>query len=278
MPGNYIESNAKPSQFAMSQSQKYSDTLASSAALQADIEANKSTRSGSKKSKIQGTNGFVKAFYSILCVLQIIGAGLIITLTAVKLDVNVETSEGVYSKEFCYQLNSSVNTCTYTYWSAGISIAVSLLLLIFAAACRGARGRCCLTIEAILSMCGVAWWVAAGVVSTITSDNADGANLGEHSARLALWIMCYTVGGLFGGTMLLSMGTCEHVHALKNDLDTKPMDAAPLTPRARCPRLQVAAAVLAVGIRRTTLPFWTNEYELVPCYTRPSPRQFRHRW
>jgi MFS family permease len=235
--GNYIESNTTPSQFAMSQSQKYQDTLASSAALQADIEANKSPRSGSKKSKKQGTNGFVKGLYSILCVLQIIGAALIISLTAVRLDVDVETTEGVYSKEFCYQLNDSVNTCTYTYWSAGISISVSLLLLIFAAVCHGVRGRCCLTIETILSMCGVAWWVAAGVVSTITSDNADGANLGEHSARLALWIMCYTVGGLFGGTMLLSMGTYVFDNDDAGKDDSKTIDSTALTPHPRSPAM-----------------------------------------
>jgi hypothetical protein len=62
-----------------------------------------------------------------------IGAALIIAVTAVKLDVSVEQSEGSYTKAYCYQLNSSVNTCTYTYWSAGISIGVSIVLLIFAA-------------------------------------------------------------------------------------------------------------------------------------------------
>ncbi len=137
-----------------------------------------------------------------------IGAALIIAVTAVKLDVDVEVSEGTYEKSYCYQLNSSVNTCTYTYWSAGVSIGVSIVLLIFAAACSRMRGRCCLTIESILSMCGVAWWIATGVVSTITSDNAGAAGLGEESARLALWIMCYIVAGLFGGTTVLSLGGC----------------------------------------------------------------------
>lgn len=193
----------------MSQSRKYHDSLASSAALQADIEANaKPSKLNASKSKRRGANRFVMAMYYILCLLQMIGAALIIAVTAVKLDVDVETAEGQMSKEYCYQLNDSVNTCTYTYWSAGISIGVSIILLIFAAACGGIRGRCCLTLETILSMCGVAWWIAAGVVSTITYDNASSAGLGEVSARLALWIMCYIVGGLFGGTMLLSLGGC----------------------------------------------------------------------
>jgi hypothetical protein len=203
---NYLSDTSQPSDFALQTSQKYGQTVASSAALQADIEAN---RSRSTKSKFRGTNRCVKLLFSLLCVLQMAGAAIIIAITAVKLDVDVESSEGTYSKEYCYQLsNSSINTCTYTYWAGGISVVVSIILLIFGAACHGMRGRCCLTIESILSMCGVAWWIAAGVVSTITSDNASSAGLGEKSARVALWITCYVTGGLFGGTMLLSMGGC----------------------------------------------------------------------
>jgi hypothetical protein len=204
---NYLADTAAPSDFALEKAKKYDSTLASSAALQADLEANKSFKRS--KSKFRGTNRCVKVLFSLLCILQMAGAGIIIAITAAKLDNDVETAEGVYSKAYCYQLsNSSINTCTYTYWAGGISVAVSLILLIFGAACHGLRGRCCLTIESILSICGAAWWIAAGVVSTITSDNASAAGLGEQSARIALWIVCYVTAGLFGGTMLLSMGGC----------------------------------------------------------------------
>ena len=252
----------------MSQSQKYHDTLASSAALQADIEANKSPKSASKRSKFKPTNRFVKGLYSTLCVLQIIGAALIIALTAVKLDVDVESAEGVYSKEFCYQLNDSVNTCTYTYWSAGISIGVSITLLLFAALCHGGRGRCCLTIESILSMCGVAWWVAAGVVSTITSDNASAANLGEHAARLALWIMCYAVGGLFGGTMLLSMGTLPFLamfcHYLTRCMDVLPCESPGLD--GKLPHAHLNLSMCHLVICRRLLLFLLPGHEGRLCF------------
>lgn len=204
---SYLESSVAPSDMALQTAAKYGDKVASSAALQADIESN-SKRSSTKTVKRHATCSFVRVIFIFLCILQILGAAGVIVVTATQLDQTVVADDGSSSKAYCYLLSSSVNTCTYTYWAGGISIAVSFVLLLFNAACSGMRGHCCLSIEAILAMCGVIWWIGAGTVSVITSDNASEQGLEEKNARVALYITCFVIGGLFGGTGLLSCFGC----------------------------------------------------------------------
>lgn len=204
---SYLESSVAPSDMAMQTAAKYGDKVASSAALQADIESNSRLESMRSVRRRQ-TCSIVRATFILLCLLQICGAAAVVVVTATQLDTTVVAADGSSSKAYCYLLNSSVNTCTYTYWAGGISIAVSFVLLLFNSACSGKRGHCCLSIEAILAICGVIWWIGAGTVSVITSDNASSQGLGEETARLALYIICFVVGGLFAGTGLLSCFGC----------------------------------------------------------------------
>jgi hypothetical protein len=204
---SYLETQT-PSDMAMNTAAKYGDKVASSAALQADIEANSATKMSMKGQKRARVCSFTRIMFVLLCLLQMCGAAGAIIITAVWLDTTVTGADGATSKAYCYLLNSSVNTCTYTYWAAGISIGVSLLLMMLNLACAGKRGNCCLSIETILAICGFIWWIGAGTVSVITSDNASDQGLGEESKRLALWIICYVTSGLFAGTFLISCSGC----------------------------------------------------------------------
>lgn len=202
----YLETQA-PSDAVLNTASKYGDKVASSAALQADIEANAkmSPRSRPKRRRVC-TPGRVT--FILLCVLQMCGAAAVIGVTAGCLDTNVTSADGTTSKEYCYLLNSSVNTCTYAYWAGGASIALSIVLMLFNLACAGKRGMCCLSVEAILACCGVIWWIAAGVVSVITSDNASDQGLEKKSCREALYIASFCTAGLFLAQFLLSTTGC----------------------------------------------------------------------
>lgn len=104
----------------------------------------------------------------LLVFLQIAGACAIIGITAGCIDKELSPTDSNTSTDpLCYAMNSSVNTCTYTYWAAGASIALSLVITFMNLCCVGRRGKCCVSIEAVLSLIGCAWWIGAGTVGTI---------------------------------------------------------------------------------------------------------------
>lgn len=162
----YLETQSKPSDAVLNTASRYSDKVASSAALQVELENSKKDLGSRKRERRPRACNFTRALIYLLSLLQIAGAAAIIGITAGCIDKEVEGSDGEKTNALCYTLNSSINTCTYTYWACGISIALSLFILFMNLCCIGRRKMCCISIEAILNLIGAAWWIAAGTVCT----------------------------------------------------------------------------------------------------------------
>lgn len=166
----YLESQSKPSEAILNTASKYSDKAASSAALQIQLESETKKRNPSER-KRRSFCGFGRVWFQLLALLQVLGAVAVIAITAGCIDKNIDASltnntnaTSVSTNALCYTVNSSVNTCTYIYWSSGISIILSVLLALWNMCCAGKRGKCCVSMEAFIALLGCAWWIAAGTV------------------------------------------------------------------------------------------------------------------
>lgn len=97
----------------------------------------------------------------------------------------------------CYATTSSLELCWYGYWAAALSIVLSIALVAFQLLAPRRRHVCCLTLESLLALVGVAWWAAAATTTLVYAGDANDAGLPEKGCRTASWVVSYALCVLF---------------------------------------------------------------------------------
>jgi hypothetical protein len=105
----------------------------------------------------------------------------------------------------CYATTKDVQVCFYGYWVAVISVILSLLLMVFQCFYPSRTNACCISMEAIVGLIGLGWWLAAGITETIYAQEANDMGLPKEGCRTASWALSYANAGLFLLTALTSL-------------------------------------------------------------------------
>jgi hypothetical protein len=113
----------------------------------------------------------------------------------------------------------SLNACWYTYWVAGVSISLSILISVISVCAPARRNTCCMSIESVLGLLGCAWWIAAGVTDLVFAQEANDANVPYEECRMVSWILGFTNAALFLLSFLSSFFSCVKLCGRKGELD-----------------------------------------------------------
>ena len=216
----FVANEGQPSTAAVNTAAMYSQRAATSAALQAEIESCKRPQSSRRNSRKLCAPG--RIWMHILIISQIAVAIGIIAVVAASLDKQQEvtTTEGQppTTVSVCLATTRSVNICSYAYWASGASIALSLIISLMNICCPGRKHSFCLSMEALFSLFGAAWWTASAITNMVLTNEANNAQLEGSTGRMVLWILCWANAGLFGLSFLTSaVGCCAACCGMVDD-------------------------------------------------------------
>lgn len=160
---------------------------------------------------------FLLGILKIACAIAIL---VIIPLYLVDVNVKVEYDDGMgntatspsLGKVDCYlgsfqdELtgDTSVNLCYYAYIVAAVSLVATVILFFFLCFTCGC---CCLgwILELAFAALGTCWWLAAAIVLTKASKEANNDGFTEEDWRTAVLVAAWTATGAFALTLLISI-------------------------------------------------------------------------